>query len=582
MNSDKLQIDGNKEYDGLFDEDEVVMYSGKWYKINTLGLKQERSLVLTTKHIYNLRKKKLRRKIKIVDVGAVILSKKNETEFVVHVPKEYDYRYQADTRKEFVDILQLRFANLDSENTLRLYLVPDSLKLYTTTLKDKKYGLFKLPEESYRLKDLEIAGSRQLEEDEETEQKLEKARKELEEATIADDDDSKFAISEDVEIVNSRNSVKELEIDLVNDDYDFDPDDLREHGSSLLFSSIKESTITLEDFEILSILGKGAFGKVYLTRMKENQKLYAIKTIRKDVVIETQQIDAVNLERDVLLNCDHPFLVGMEFVFQSELRLYFVMPFVQGGELYKHFLTNKRFPEEVVKFYSVQIAMAIGHLHSKGIIHRDLKLENILIDKDGYIKIIDFGLAKILQENETTRTLCGTPEYLAPEMIDQQGHDKSVDWWALGILIYEMLIGVTPFYNRNRSVMMSKISKSKIVFPHKTKYNIEYSDEVKDIIWQLLSKKKESRLGSTNDIDEILEHPWFASVDTQHIVNKRIIPPFVPSLKDESDTKYYEHAKDVVQFGDTYIPEEQKKILASHTNDFDGFEQGKNLKKYKS
>lgn len=126
------------------------------------------------------------------------------------------------------------------------------------------------------------------------------------------------------------------------------------------------------------------------------------------------------------------------------------MPFVRGGELYKIYETKKRFDEDTVRFYSAQLAVAIGYLHSKGIAHRDLKLENILVDKDGYIKIIDYGLAKMLKDQDESNSFCGTPEYLAPEMIKGEGHDKSVDWWAMGILIYEMLIGVTPFFNRNK------------------------------------------------------------------------------------------------------------------------------------
>ena len=156
------------------------------------------------------------------------------------------------------------------------------------------------------------------------------------------------------------------------------------------------------------------------------------------------------LEKDILFAADHPFLVGMEYLFQSETRLYFVMPFVKGGELYKIFQKEKRFKEETVKFYAVQIVLAIGELHSKGIMHRDLKLENILVDHRGYLKIIDYGLAKIISGDELAMSYCGTQEYLSPEMIEGKGHDKSVDWWALGVLMYELLTSMTPFFNRNR------------------------------------------------------------------------------------------------------------------------------------
>lgn len=154
------------------------------------------------------------------------------------------------------------------------------------------------------------------------------------------------------------------------------------------------------------------------------------------------------------------------------------MPFVRGGELYKIYIAKKRFNERVVRFYAAQIVMAIGYLHDKDIVHRDLKLENILVAQNGYIKIIDYGLAKIVKENEETMSFCGTPEYLAPEMLTKEGHDKAVDWWALGILMYEMLIGVTPFFNRNQNALMNKIKNSPCVFPDRAKYKIDYSDDL--------------------------------------------------------------------------------------------------------
>ena len=218
-----------------------------------------------------------------------------------------------------------------------------------------------------------------------------------------------------------------------------------------------EKPVNFTDFSFLMVIGRGAFGKVFLAEMKSTKKLYAIKSIRKDVLLEKGQIENTLLEKDIMFDSDNPFLITMDYLFQNDLRLYFVMPFIRGGELYKVFQKEKRFKENVVKFYAAQITIALGYLHMKGIVHRDLKLENILLDTNGFIKIIDYGLAKMLDDKQQANTFCGTPEYLAPEIISESGHDKSVDWWALGIIMYEMLIGVTPFFNKNRNALFSKI-----------------------------------------------------------------------------------------------------------------------------
>jgi len=148
--------------------------------------------------------------------------------------------------------------------------------------------------------------------------------------------------------------------------------------------------------------------------------------------------------------------------------------------------------------------IAIGYLHTKGIAHRDLKLENILVDQDGFLQIIDYGLAKMLSDDQEATSFCGTPEYLAPEMVSQSGHDKGVDWWALGILIYEMLIGVTPFFNKNKNTLLTKIQTAKVVFPDRKRYKIDYSDDMMDLIVKLLDKDKSKRLGAQGDWIEIM------------------------------------------------------------------------------
>lgn len=265
----------------------------------------------------------------------------------------------------------------------------------------------------------------------------------------------------------------------------------------------------------------------------------------------------------------------MEYLFQSDARLYFVMPFINGGELYKIFQEQKRFSEDVVKFYAAQIIVAIGKLHEKGIMHRDLKLENIMVDSTGYIKIIDYGLAKMLSNDELATSYCGTPEYLAPEMIAHAGHDKTVDWWAVGVLIYEMLIGVTPFFNKNRQVLMSKIKHSRIVFPDRRTYKIQYSDEIVDLISGLLKKNKDERLGSGSDYHEILAHPWFASIDIEALERFEITAPIIPGgvgRGSEIATQYFDARSGQQALNETVIPKANMKIIKKHGDDFAAFD----------
>ena len=574
---DKLHIQENSEYEEILKtNDEPIMYSDHCSKINAYGAKQERDLILSTKHIYNLKQLKIRRKIPITHVAAIIKSS-SDNQFVIHIPNDYDFRFEVDSRDEFIKLLQLRFINLQPKDTLKIYIIEDDIAMYVTSLKDKKYGISNLPPETMRCKNEELAGTDDYKENEESYETLIKSMND------STDNADVFTVKDEFSMTNSRENGQEaaiFEAEENKKEYSFDTDELISRQSVLIGSKMtamgKLKELTLESFKIISVLGKGTFGKVYLTELIDDGSLYAIKAIRKDVLIETEQVESTKLERDILLECDHPFLCGMDYVFQNDMRLYFVMPFVRGGELYKHFLKNKRFPEHQVKFYAVQIALAIGYLHNKDIWHRDLKLENILIDETGYLKLIDFGLAKILKETEMSQSFWGTPEYLAPEMVSQKGHDKAVDWWALGVLIYEMLIGVTPFYNRSRNLMLMKIQQSKIIFPNKTKYRIDYSDEVQDVIWKLLAKKRGKRLGSIDDVEEVLMHPWFEDMNIDDILSRKADPPFIPSFDNETDTKYFNTKLD---FTTTVIPEEKMKEVETYSDQFKDFEKNFNVLK---
>ena len=217
--------------------------------------------------------------------------------------------------------------------------------------------------------------------------------------------------------------------------------------------------------------------------------------------------------------------------------------------------------------------MAIGYLHSQGIAHRDLKLENILIDADGYLKIIDYGLAKMIGQEELSMSFCGTPEYLAPEMVNRTGHDRNVDWWAIGVLIYEMLIGVTPFYNRNRNMLLMKIKNSKVIFPDRTRYKIDYTDEIVDLIVGLLAKDKSKRLGYKDGAKEILAHPFFASLDMEKLEKKQVVPPFKPEISKEFlDTKFFNVKGEAKDLSETYVPEANIRKIEKAKDAFKDFD----------
>ena len=220
--------------------------------------------------------------------------------------------------------------------------------------------------------------------------------------------------------------------------------------------------------------------------------------------------------------------------------------------------------------------MAIGYLHDKGIAHRDLKLENVLVDQKGYCKIIDYGLAKMLKDTEEATSFCGTPEYLAPEMVTQQGHDKAVDWWAIGVLMYEMLIGVTPFFNKNKNMLLTKIKNSKVIFPDRKKYKIDYSDDMMDIIGKLLDKDKTTRLGSKGDAQEILAHPFFKDINMQDLIQEKIEPPFKPMIENEADfEKYFNVETDKSALKNTYIPKINRQQVQENQDVFEAFDKKK-------
>lgn len=292
----------------------------------------------------------------------------------------------------------------------------------------------------------------------------------------------------------------------------------------------------LDDFEMVRVLGKGSFGKVVLCRKRDNGKLYAMKILKKQHVIKRKQVAHTKTERSVLGQVDHPFVVKLHYAFQTQNKLHFVLDFCSGGELFFHLGRAGRFSEHLGRFYAAEIALALGHLHAKGVVYRDLKPENILLDSDGHIKLADFGLSKegINESVKGTHSFCGTPEYLAPEVLNRTGHGSAVDWWSLGALLYEMLTGLPPWYSQDRQRMFSSIRSSTLRFP-------EYiSAMARFILADFLERDVAKRLGSNGDIDQVKEHPFFAPIEWDRLCKREIPSPFVPRLNSQTDTRNFD------------------------------------------
>jgi len=303
-----------------------------------------------------------------------------------------------------------------------------------------------------------------------------------------------------------------------------------------IYSKDKDKNVVLDDFSLLKVLGRGAFGKVMLVKMKDTGELYALKSMKKADLVEKDQLEHTKTEKWILEKINHPFLVNLDYCFQTKEKIFFVMKFMRGGELFQHLRKEKRFPEFRAKFYGAQIALALGHLHSYNIIYRDMKPENILMDDEGYLAITDFGMAKVLADNALANSFCGTPEYLAPEVITATGHGREADWWGLGVLMYELLIGIPPFYHQNHNTMFELIQTSEVRFHPQ----IKISNEAKDFILRSLRKNPKERLGHRGDIKELMAHPWFSDLNWDDLMKKQIPAPFKPVFTSVTSTEYFD------------------------------------------
>ena len=439
-------------------------------------------------------------------------------EFIIHgIESEYDYYYISHRRNEIIETISSAYFNLENTKFKFSLLNEKTIKPYVTNKKDKKSNPSFTRMRSDHLCSIEDFLAQRA-------------------PTIGE--------------INKNGVV------------------MPQTPSNTVYSSHKKvKDVKLEDFKVLKVIGRGSFGKVCLVEYIPTHETYAMKSLKKDLLIEQEQIENTLLEKEILQTIDYPLLCGLVFCFQTEERIYFVMPFLSGGELFQHLRKFRTFDEDKVRFYGAQIALALEYLHTKGIVYRDLKPENILMDDQGYLKLADFGMAKKLKDDEKAMSFCGTPEYLAPEIITMEGHDKNADWWSFGILLFEMLCGLPPFYVENLDKMYDMIKNNPVKFPKR----ITLSEDAKDVIRKLLEKNPKKRLGAHNGIEEIKKHPFFASIDFDLIIEKKIKAPFIPELTNDTDVQYFDEEFTNEEVGMSYIPKKNMEVIKKNQNKFKDF-----------
>ena len=488
---------------------EQIVFSDSVTKINRRDKEQVRVLLITTRALYNLlpnNYSKCKRRIPITMLSSITVSQLSD-EFVLHIPDEYDYRFKSGKRDKIAEVIN------------RMY---------------------------KRMRDEEAAGKgtgaavQESKEPSSPAAAARKAKSKLHVQYVNEADLSSITLTKQQARMQSREDIlrrkQELVVEVGDNDSDAEGEsssDTAEDGTSSgagheqrggmeveqLLSNTEK--VRLEDFELLKVLGRGSFGKVMLVRYKADGRKFAMKILKKKAIIARNQVEHTKAERKILESLQHPFLMTLRFAFQSSEKLYFVLDYYQGGELFFHLKNQRRFPETIARLFVAEIALALGHLHSLGVVYRDLKPENILLDDLGHVCLTDFGLSKDLEYSDKSHTFCGTPEYLAPEIVAGLGHNQAVDWWSLGILLYELTVGIPPFYSTNVNEMYNKIQHGVLRFPP------FLSEECKAVIVGLLNRDPSKRLGaSERDVDDIKAMPFFNRMPWEQLMRKEIESPY--------------------------------------------------------
>ncbi|XP_073088197.1 protein kinase C iota type isoform X2 [Manis javanica] len=337
------------------------------------------------------------------------------------------------------------------------------------------------------------------------------------------------------------------------------------------------SSLGLQDFDLLRVIGRGSYAKVLLVRLKKTDRIYAMKVVKKELVNDDEDIDWVQTEKHVFEQAsNHPFLVGLHSCFQTESRLFFVIEYVNGGDLMFHMQRQRKLPEEHARFYSAEISLALNYLHERGIIYRDLKLDNVLLDSEGHIKLTDYGMCKEgLRPGDTTSTFCGTPNYIAPEILRGEDYGFSVDWWALGVLMFEMMAGRSPFDIVGSSDNPDQNTEDylfQVILEKQIRIPRSLSVKAASVLKSFLNKDPKERLGChpQTGFADIQGHPFFRNVDWDMMEQKQVVPPFKPNISGEFGLDNFDSqfTNEPVQL----TPDDDDIVRKIDQSEFEGFE----------
>ena len=470
--------------------EEEIQFSDRIKKINKNGWKQDRNIIITDHAIYNLKKTNLKRRIDYKAIMGITLSKLSD-EFVIHCEDiDYDYQYISPRKKTIIEIIAKNYEIIKEEELQLFEIGVKSLNTFVTTKKEKEkqQNLTRMPKTGQiSVKDYLFGNQSKT----------------------------------DVKRIDTKKGLKKK-------------------------STFQNVDVTLSDFEIIKTIGRGSVGKILLVKYNNDEKYYAMKVMRKDQLISEGISDNVLVERNILLEGQCEFILTLSFCFQTPERVYFVTPFINGGDLFHKLKNEIFFKENLVQFYAAQVAIALQHLHDLGIAYRDLKPENILINEDGYIKLCDFGSSVVIHGTEKENTFAGSPEYAAPEVITHEGHTFMCDWWSFGILIYELLYGNTPFYNVDKNRMYDLINTGSISFPkfiqiegENKPRSYKVSDDAKNLITKLLEKDPGTRLGRKG-LKEIKKHSFFSGINFDDLPKKKHKAPFKPTINKDDMTNNFD------------------------------------------